>query len=77
MTRDEFDLWLDDRKEDVLDDMAQSDTTPQKWLARLYAALVATANEESKESRPGEDDDEDEHDPEREAENSNDMDDGA
>jgi hypothetical protein len=76
MTRDEFEVWLDERKEDVLDDMAQSDTTPQKWLARLYAALVATANEESKESRPS-DDEEDEHDPELEAENSNDVDEGA
>lgn len=55
MTRDEFEEWLEERKADALDDMAQSDTTAQRWLARLYASLKAVADQED--SEEAEDDD--------------------
>ena len=80
MTREEFEEWLEERRDEALDNVQQSDTTAQKWLARLHAALKAVADEEdAEESEPEEDDlfeDEDE-DPEEEAANSNDVDEEA
>jgi hypothetical protein len=61
MTREEFEEWLEERKADALDDMPQSDTTAQKWLARLYAALKLVADQEDVEEPEEEDEiDEDE-----------------
>lgn len=57
MTREEFDEWLEERRDEALDNVQQSDTTAQKWLARLHAALKAVADEEdAEESEPEEDD---------------------
>ena len=71
MTREEFEEWLAERQADALDDMPQSDTTAQKWLGRLYAALKAVADQDdAEEADPDEDElfeDEDE-DAEEEAE---------
>lgn len=82
MTRDEFEEWMDERRDDALDDVQQSDTTPQKWLVRLYAALKAVADQEEAAEDDSEDDDlfedtEEEDDPEEEAANSNDVDEEA
>lgn len=72
MTRDEFDAWLDENKNDALDDVQQSDTTPKKWLGRLYAALYATLKAEDDEDDdeplgPNDEDDEEEEAEEEEA----------
>lgn len=57
MTREEFEDWLEERRDEALDNVQQSDTTAQKWLARLHAALKAVADEEdAEESEPEEDD---------------------
>lgn len=70
MTRDEFDVWLETNKDDALDDVQQSDTTPKKWLGRLYAALYATlkaADDEDDDDEPlGPDDDDEEEESEEE-----------
>jgi len=56
MTRDEFEEWLAERQADALDDMPQSDTTAQKWLARLYTSLKAVADQDdAEEADPDED----------------------
>ena len=56
MTREEFEEWLEERRDEALDNVQQSDTTAQKWLARLHAALKAVADEEdAEESEPEED----------------------
>jgi hypothetical protein len=56
MTREEFEEWLAERQADALDDMPQSDTTAQKWLARLYTSLKAVADQDdAEEADPDED----------------------
>lgn len=81
MTRDEFEEWMDERRDDALDDVQQSDATPQKWLVRLYAALKAVADQEEANEDAEDDelfeDSEEEDDPEEEAANSNDIDEEA
>lgn len=71
LTRDEFEEWLDERKDDALDDVQQSDATAQKWLARLHASLKSVADQEDVDLAEAEDDDtfdsEDDHDPEDDA----------
>jgi hypothetical protein len=64
MTREEFEDWLEERKQDALDDMPQSDTTKQKWLARLYAALKLVADQEDSEEPEEDEIDSDEEDDE-------------
>jgi hypothetical protein len=79
MTREEFEDWFDERRDEALDNVQQSDTTAQKWLARLHAALKAIADEEDAEDSEPEDEDllgdeEDIDDPEEDAANSSDVD---
>lgn len=78
LTRDEFEEWLDARRDDALDDVQQSDATAQKWLARLHASLKAVADQEDIDQAETEDDDdfdpEVDLDPEEDAAGSSDAD---
>jgi hypothetical protein len=56
MTREEFEEWLDEHRDEALDNVQQSDTTPQKWLARLHASLKAMADEADEETEEVEED---------------------
>jgi len=79
MTREEFEEWLEERKDEALDNVQQSETTAQKWIARLHAALKSMADEEDAEEAESDDDDlvddSDDADDDSNADDSDDVDD--
>jgi hypothetical protein len=44
MTREEFEEWLEEHKDEALDNCGHADASAQKWLVRLYAHLKAIAD---------------------------------
>jgi len=62
MTHEEFEVWLDERMADALEDMPKSSAPAGRWVKRLAAALQQSATEdgyeEDEEEAEAEDEDE-------------------